>query len=46
MKYDELISTCIECVQNFNPNIEGPDSYADTFIKYVFTLLLVENKRL
>jgi len=35
MKYDELIITCIECIQKYNPNIEGQDSHADTFLKTV-----------
>jgi hypothetical protein len=35
MKYEELILTSIECIQKFNPKIEGPDSHAETFLKNV-----------
>lgn len=35
MKYNELILTSIECIQNYNPNIEGPDSHAETFLRNV-----------
>ncbi len=35
MKYEELIMTCVECIKKFNPSIEGPDSYADNFLKNV-----------
>lgn len=35
MRYDELIDACIKCIQNFNPKIEGPDSFADKFLKKV-----------
>ena len=33
MKYDELILSCISCIQEFNPNIEGPDCWAEKFLK-------------
>jgi len=33
MKYDELIISCITCIQEFNPNIEGPDCWAEKFLK-------------
>lgn len=32
MKYEELILCSIECIDNFNPNIEGPDSYVETYL--------------
>jgi hypothetical protein len=35
MKYSELINACIDCMKGYNPNIEGPDSYADKFLKKV-----------
>ena len=35
MRYDELIDACIKCIQNFNPKIEGPDSFADKYLKKV-----------
>ena len=35
MKYDDLILSCIECIQKYNSNIEGPDSHAETFLKTV-----------
>jgi len=33
MKYDELILSCIKCIQKYDPNIEGPDSWAEKFLK-------------
>ena len=35
MKHDELILKSIECIKGYNPNIEGQDSHADTFLKSV-----------
>ena len=35
MKYEELVLASIECIQKFNPNLEGPDSFAETFLKAV-----------
>ena len=35
MKYNELVLTTIECIQKYNPNTEGPDSFAETFLKSV-----------
>lgn len=35
MKYEELILACIECIKKYNPSIEGPDSYAENYLKTV-----------
>jgi hypothetical protein len=40
MKYNELILACIECIQQYNPNREGPDSYAETYLKTVINKLI------
>lgn len=39
MRYDELIDACIQCIQKYNPNIEGPDSFAEKFLKKVLYLI-------
>jgi hypothetical protein len=36
MKYDDLILACIECIQKYNSDIEGPDSFAENFLKNVY----------
>lgn len=41
MRYDELIDACIQCIQNYNPNIEGPDSFAEKFLKKVLYHILI-----
>ena len=35
MKYEELIKACIELIKEFNPNIEGADSFAEKSLKSV-----------
>lgn len=35
MLYDELIQVCIDALNQYNPDIEGPDSFFDVFIKKV-----------
>jgi hypothetical protein len=35
MLYDELIQVCIDALNQYNPVIEGPDSFFDVFIKKV-----------
>lgn len=35
MKFDELIVSCIECIQTYNQNKEGPDSHAENYLKNV-----------
>jgi hypothetical protein len=35
MHYDELIRQCIESIKKYNPNIEGPDSFIDKYLKKV-----------
>ena len=50
MRYDELITACINCINSFNPKIETEDSFAETFLKKVISfitsfLLYIVNKR-
>ena len=44
MQYDELITQCIKALKEFNPKIEGPNSFIERFLKSVnhnfFTLIL------
>ena len=35
MQYDELITQCIKALKEFNPKIEGPNSFIDKFLKKV-----------
>ena len=35
MQYDELITQCIRALKEFNPKIEGPNSFIDKFLKKV-----------
>jgi hypothetical protein len=42
MQYDELIQACIDALKQYNPDIEGPDSFFDIFIskvKYKLSIL-------
>ncbi len=32
MKYEELILECINALQKYNPNIQGPDSFIEEFL--------------
>ena len=32
MKYEELIFECIKALKKYNPDIEGPDSFIETFL--------------
>ena len=38
MLYDQLIQVCIDALQQYNPDIEGPDSFIESFL---FILLLI-----
>ena len=40
MKYEELILISIECIKKYNPSIEGPDSYVDSYLKSVTNKIL------
>ena len=35
MQYDELIEQCIKALKEFNPKIEGPNSFIERFVKSV-----------
>jgi hypothetical protein len=35
MLFDELILQCIKALKEYNPKIEGPDSFIDRFLKAV-----------
>ena len=35
MQYDELIIQCIKALKEFNPKIEGPNSFIERFLKSV-----------
>jgi hypothetical protein len=35
MQYDELIAQCIKALKEFNPKIEGPNSFIEKFVKKV-----------
>ena len=35
MLFDELITQCIKALKEYNPKIEGPDSFIDRFLKGV-----------
>ena len=35
MQYDELITQCIKALKEFNPKIEGPNSFIERFLKSV-----------
>ena len=35
MQYDELIAACIKALKEFNPKIEGPNSFIERFLKSV-----------
>jgi hypothetical protein len=35
MQYDELIQACIDALKQYNPDIEGPDSFFNIFISKV-----------
>ena len=35
MQYDELISACIEAIDNYDPKIETEDSFIEKFLKKV-----------
>jgi hypothetical protein len=41
MKYEELILISIECIKKYNPSIEGPDSYVDSYLKSVRNKILI-----
>ena len=50
MQYDELITQCIKALKEFNPKIEGPNSFIDKFLKKVsyssnYFLLFIGHKR-
>ena len=50
MQYDELIAQSIKALKEFNPKIEGPNSFIEKFVKkvsnYKFVLLIIiDNKR-
>ena len=50
MQYDELITQCIKALKEFNPKIEGPNSFIERFLKSVrnkvlVIYLLIGNKR-
>ena len=36
MQYDELIAACIKALKEFNPKIEGPNSFIERFLKTVY----------
>jgi len=37
MQYDELIIQCIKALKEFNPKIEGPNSFIERFLKSVIS---------
>ena len=48
MQYDELITQCIKALKEFNPKIEGPNSFIERFLKsvsYKFINFFKGNKR-
>ena len=50
MQYDELISACIKALKEFNPKIEGPNSFIERFLKsvkifFLIFKILIGNKR-
>ena len=51
MQYDELIIQCIKALKEFNPKIEGPNSFIERFLKYVissynfFKIYFIGNQR-
>ena len=40
MRYDELISTSIKAIKEFDPKIEGPNSFVERFLKKVIKLII------
>ena len=41
MQYDELIIQCIKALKEFNPKIEGPNSFIERFLKSVTKKFLI-----
>ena len=35
MQYDQLIVQCIKALKEYNPKIEGPNSFIEKFVKPV-----------
>jgi len=35
MKFNELVDLCIECINGYRPDLEGPDYLADRVMKKV-----------
>ncbi len=44
MKYEELIELCIECIEQHQPDIEGPDSLCERLMKKVSYYLTLFRK--
>ena len=50
MQFDELIVQCIKALKEYNPKIEGPNSFIEKFVKKVshykiFLFIIIVNKR-
>ena len=41
MQYDELIIQCIKALKEFNPKIEGTNSFIERFLKSVTKKFLI-----
>ena len=45
MQYDELIEQCIKALKGFNPKIEGPNSFIEKFLIYIYIMQYLYNPR-